>query len=452
MPDFDGLTLLYVEDEDSQRELVRGMLEMDGARVIEAANGLEALTHLDQSAVDILISDIRMPRMDGISLAERVRRDHPEIPVVLCTAFTDTDYLLKAIELGVSAYVPKPLEYDRLAGEVERLARPVRQRQRIAHLEQEALRPFGRMLGDSPPMRALAAQARKLALTRYPMLLQGETGTGKSRLARLIHDSSPRASGPFVVAHLGAVPESTAESELFGHVKGAFTGAERVRLGLFRQASGGTLFLDDIDTAALTLQAKILHAVECGQVMPLGADQPVAVDVRILAASNTDLRAAAAGRFRQDLYYRLGNLALTLPALRERGEEIPSLARMFLRETCDDLGREVPVLDPAAAALLMAHSWPGNIRELKSLMRNLAVFAETAVTVEMVRNQIAQTPPDSDANRPHTSAVPTLEQAEIAAILAALRAAKGGKMEAARLLAIDYQRFKRKLLKYGLAG
>jgi DNA-binding NtrC family response regulator len=239
---------------------------------------------------------------------------------------------------------------------------------------------------------------------------------------------------------------------LFGHVKGAFTGAERVRLGLFRQASGGTLFLDDIDTAALTLQAKILHAVECGQVMPLGADQPVAVDVRILAASNTDLRAAAAGRFRQDLYYRLGNLALTLPALRERGEEIPSLARMFLRETCDDLGREVPVLDPAAAALLMAHSWPGNIRELKSLMRNLAVFAETAVTVEMVRNQIAQTPPDSGANRPHTSAVPTLEQAEIAAILAALRAAKGGKMEAARLLAIDYQRFKRKLLKYGLAG
>lgn len=455
MADLEGLKLLFVEDEEEQRELVKGLLEMDGAQVIGAANGIAALECLAYAEVDILVSDIRMPFLDGLGLAERVRREQPQMPVVLCTAFTDTDYLLRAIELGVSAYVPKPLDYDKLAAEILRVAGPVRQRQRIARLEQEALRPLHRALGDSPGMRALAAQARALAQTRYPVLLLGETGTGKSLLARKLHDASPVAAGPFVVAHLGAIPEATAESELFGHVRGAFTGAIKDRLGLFRQAQGGSLFLDDIDTASPSLQVKILHAVETGRIIPLGSDRPLPVDTRILAASNIDLMAAAtAGRFRLDLFYRLGNLSLRLPPLRERGDEILTLARCFLREACNELGRQAPDLDRGAGELLRSHPWPGNLRELKFVMGSLAVFAGERLTAEAVRDRLTQ---GAAAAIPGDRAAPvspptlmTLDEAEMAAIRAALGAAKGVRMEAARLLGIDYQRLKRKLIKYGL--
>lgn len=455
MADLRDLKLLYVEDEEEQRELVKGLLEMDGARVIGAANGVAALECLAYAEVDILVSDIRMPFLDGLGLAERVLARYPQMPVVLCTAFTDTDYLLRAIELGVSAYVPKPLDYAKLAAEIDRVAGPVRQRQRITRLEQEALRPLSRILGDSPSMRALAAQARALAQTRYPILLLGETGTGKSLLARKLHEASPLSGGPFVVAHLGAIPETTAESELFGHVRGAFTGALKDRLGLFRQAQGGTLFLDDIDTASLALQAKILHAVETAHITPLGADRPLPVDTRLLAASNVDLMAATkAGHFRLDLFYRLGNLPLRLPPLRERGEEILTLARSFLREACDELGREVPELEPAAMALLQSHPWPGNLRELKFIMGSLAIFAGQSLMAADIQTRLLSEPTTADGGT--ASGLPTgqpltLAEAEVAAIRAALQAAKGVRTEAARLLAIDYQRLKRKLTKYGLA-
>ena len=455
MADLRDLKLLYVEDEEEQRELVKGLLEMDGAQVIGAANGVAALECLAYAEVDILVSDLRMPFLDGLGLAERVRRQYPLMPVVLCTAFTDTDYLLRAIELGVSAYVPKPLDYDKLAAEIDRVAGAVRQRQRIARLEQEALRPLSRVLGDSPSMRAVAAQARALAQTRYPILLLGETGTGKSLLARKLHEASPLSAGPFVVAHLGAIPETTAESELFGHVRGAFTGALKDRLGLFRQAQGGTLFLDDIDTASLALQAKILHAVETAHITPLGGDRPLPVDTRLLAASNVDLLAAAqAGRFRLDLFYRLGNLPLRLPPLCERGEEILTLARAFLREACNDLGREVPETEPAVLDLLRAHPWPGNLRELKFVMHSLAIFAGPGLTTADLQARLL--PPFADPQTPPGAGLPTgqpltLAEAEVAAIRAALHAAKGVRTEAARLLAIDYQRLKRKLIKYGLA-
>lgn len=455
MADLRDLKLLYVEDEEDQRELVKGLLEMDGAQVIGAANGVAALECLSFAEVDILVSDIRMPFLDGLGLTERVLRQFPQMPVVLCTAFTDTDYLLRAIELGVSAYVPKPLDYDKLATEIDRVAGPVRQRQRIARLEQEALQPLSRILGDSASMRAIAAQARSLAQTRYPILLLGETGTGKSLLARKLHEASPLSAGPFVVAHLGAIPETTAESELFGHVRGAFTGALKDRLGLFRQAQGGTLFLDDIDTASLALQAKILHAVETAHVTPLGADRPLPVDTRLLAASNVDLLAAAQdGHFRLDLFYRLGNLPLRLPPLRERGEEVLTLARSFLREACNDLGREVPEIEPAALDLLRAHPWHGNLRELKFVMHSLAIFVGPTLTATDLSDRLQSASVASlavIADGPPPCQSLTLAEAEVAAIRAALLAAKGVRTEAARLLAIDYQRLKRKLTKYGLA-
>ena len=459
MCDLSGLTVLCAEDDGPLCDYVRTLLELDGATVVGAGNGEVALQLMAQNVPDILVSDVRMPVMDGLALARHARERYPGLPVILCTAFTETDCLLEAIELGVSAFVRKPLDYEILARELARLAVPIRQRREIERLEGEVLAPFTRALGSSPLMRGVAEQVQRAAASDYAILLQGETGSGKSHLARLIHDASARRRGAFVVANLGAIAETLAETELFGHVRGAFTGAGASRLGLFRQAEGGTLFIDDIDTTSDSVQAKILLAVESHQVLPLGADLPIPVDVRIITASNRDLnQGGAAHCFRRDLYYRLSDLVITTPPLRERRDDIIPMALSFLRESCDELGRPVPGLNEACAAPLLGHDWPGNIRELKSLMRRVAVFAGEALepgtlpgmlsesyTAEGCAEQAAPPAPKTQGR------VLTLEQAERAAIASALAAAGGQRMEAARLLNIDYQRFKRKVEKLGVA-
>ncbi len=439
------LTILYVEDEPDLRERIGIVLEMHFERVVTAANGKEGLELFVGERPAVVVSDIMMPVMDGLEMTKAIRELAPETPVILSTAFTETGFLLKAIELGVSAYVRKPLDCRQLIETILRAAKPVLQEIELEQARRRELASLETLLGDSMAMQQVIDQAQRIAETDFSVIIQGETGSGKSHLAALIHDLSRRKHHPFLTVAVGSMPESLVESQLFGHVRGAFTGAMNARNGLFEEADGGTLFLDDIDCAPPAIQAKILHAVEQKRFFPVGGTRQVTVDTRIIAASNRNLlEETRSGRFREDLYYRLGDLVITLPPLRERGEDIVVLARTFLNSIALELEKTPPRMSADAILLLRRHPWPGNVRELKSVMKRAVLFAEDTLTSREL-SAVMQGTGVADGNRQQLQ---TLEDMERAAIMQALEATGGRKMEAARLLAVDYGRFKRMLDRY----
>jgi len=312
-------------------------------------------------------------------------------------------------------------------------------------LEEAIMREYASLellLGESPVMRQTVQQAHRIAETDFSIIIQGETGSGKSYLASIIHNLSQRRDRPFLTVSLGSLTETLAESQLFGHVKGAFTGALTAKQGLFEVADGGTLFLDDVDCASTAIQAKILHAVEQKWFFPVGGAKRVNVDTRVISASNRDLFAEAAkGAFREDLYYRLSDLVITLPPLRERGDDIAFLALSFLNDASLELKRVPPRLATEVILFLKHQHWPGNIRELKSVMKRVALFGSETLTVEELSGILTSKSRDTSGQE---SATPlTLDQAIRQALLQALAATGGKKMEAARLLEIEYGRFKR---------
>jgi DNA-binding NtrC family response regulator len=449
MHDKVAITVLYIEDEPDLRERIRIVLEMYITDVIVAANGKEGLKLFERHHPDIVVSDIKMPVMDGLELTKCIRKIAPETPVILTTAFTETDYLLKAIELGVAAYVRKPLDCRLLVEKITRVATPILQKAALEEAKKREVAPLELLLGDSPAMRDVIRQAQRIAETDFSVLILGETGVGKSHLAALIHGLSRRRHNPFITVTVGSMPESLVESQLFGHIKGAFTGAITSKSGLFEEAHEGTLFLDDVDCASPATQAKILHVVEQKNFYPLGGTKRVDVDTRIIAACNHDLLLEARkGNFREDLYYRLSDMVITLPPLRERGSDVAVLARTFLHEVSLELDRIPPRITSDAILLLNRYQWPGNLRELKSVMKRAALFAEETLTSEDVVKVMSATNMTTMAEgsvRPQT-----LEELKCQTIEQALAATGGKKMEAARLLDVNYSSFKRMLEKYGL--
>lgn len=442
------LSVLYVEDEPFLRERIRIVLDMHFDRVLSACNGQEGLDMFTRERPDIVVSDIQMPEMDGLEMVERIRMMAPDTPVIICTAFSETAYLLKAIELGVSAYVRKPLDCRQLVEIITRAATPLMQRIELERVRQREQASLEHVLGGSPAIQEVIRQVQHIAETDFSIILQGETGVGKSHLASLIHGMGPRTNAPFIPVPLGSIPESLVESELFGHVRGAFTGAVRTRRGLFEAANGGTLFLDDVDCAPPAIQAKLLRAVEDKRFYPVGSTVSVDVDIRIIAASNRDLLGETReGRFRGDFYYRLSDLVITIPPLRERSGDIPALARMFLREAALELNKTPPHIPEEVLMALRQHPWPGNVRELKSSMKRAALFAGETLTFECLSRilTVADSVTTTSYQRPLT-----LDQMEQQAVRQALEATDGKKMEAARLLDVEYRRFKRMLEKYGL--
>jgi DNA-binding NtrC family response regulator len=442
------LNVLYVEDEPYLRERVRIVLEMHFDRVLCAGNGQEGLDIFKRERPDIVVSDIQMPVMDGLEMAEHIRQVAPDMPIIFCTAFTETTYLLKSIELGVSAYVRKPLDCRQLVDIITRTATPLLQRIELERAKRSEQASLEHVLGGSPAIQEVIRQVHYIADTGFSIILQGETGVGKSHLASLIHGMGSRKNAPFIPAPLGSIPESLVESELFGHVRGAFTGAVRTRKGLFEAAHGGTLFLDDVDCAPPAIQAKLLRAVEDKRFYPVGSSTPVEVDVRIIAASNRDLLGESReGRFREDFYYRLSDLVIAIPPLRERNGDIPAMARMFLREAALELSKTPPHITEEVLMVLRQHPWPGNVRELKSVMKRGALFAGETLTTECLSRILTVSDNSSPATRlSHL----TLDQLEEQAVRQALDTTGGKRMEAARLLDVEYRRFKRMLEKYGL--
>jgi DNA-binding NtrC family response regulator len=450
------ITLLYVEDDAVLRKVTLTLLSHLCGRVVTAVDGAEALTIFRERKVDLVLTDICMPNLDGLSLTKEIHVLSPTTPVVLATAFSEVSYLIDGIELGVAGFIQKPIDSAHLAATLERAALPVLQRRQLQGLAKELLLSVEHLLGKGAAFKGIAAQVCRVAHTDYPVLIQGETGTGKSRLARIIHDLSRRAGKPFVTVQLGSIPESLIAAELFGHEKGVFTGADRSREGLIAAANGGTLFLDDIDAAPQAVQPFLLRLVEEKEFCRLGSSSPVKADVRVITASNRDLVSdARAGLFRQDLYFRLASLLVDLPPLRAMREDIPRYAEQFMEEICEEMDREPLQFMPEVCERLKSHDWPGNIRELRNVVKRAVVMSDDLITAGIMSSVLRQENLAADSETHAAPQVPpaslpfTMAAAEKWAIERALTAAGGKKMVAARLLDMNYYTFRRHLVRHG---
>jgi DNA-binding NtrC family response regulator len=370
--------VLVVDDEPEVRRAIARMLGARGFEVLMASDGRVAIGLLATEPIDVVLVDLMMPNVDGMQLLDHVRRSETGIEVVMMTAFGDVDTAVKAVRAGAYHFLTKPLRSDDEV--VLTVAKAAERRQlvgRAAMLEQalKERRKFGELIGTSQKMREVYRLAMGVATTTSTVLILGESGTGKELTARAIHDHSPRANRPFIAVNCSAIPVELVESELFGHVRGAFTGATATREGLFEAAVGGTIFLDEVGDLPAIAQVKLLRTLQSGEVKRVGSNETRHVDVRVVAATNVDLRRLIAeGRFREDLYYRLHVVAIELPALRERADDIPILAHHFLRKHSARMGRKISDISAAAVKALMARTWQGNVRELENAIEHAIVF------------------------------------------------------------------------------
>lgn len=374
--------ILVIDDEQNMRHMLKALLNTHEFQVDTAANGKAALKMVAQQNYDYILCDIKMPHMDGMAFLETAKSCIADSTVIMMSAYGNIDTALEAIKAGAYDFISKPFKTDEVlltlkkAEEREALRRENRRlKDEIKAVRGES--DFGTMVGKSKIMSNLFELARKAASFNTTVLITGESGTGKELIARGLHNYSPRARMPFVAVNCGGIPENLLESEFFGYVKGAFTGADTNKKGLFAEAEGGTLFLDEIGELPLGLQVKLLRVLQEGEIRQVGSSQNNTIDVRILAATAKDLtREIAHGRFREDLFYRLNVMPIPIPPLRERPEDIPLLAHHFLRLINRKLGTNIKAIDPKAMSLLMNHNWPGNVRELENALERAAILAD----------------------------------------------------------------------------
>jgi two-component system nitrogen regulation response regulator GlnG len=371
-----GNRVWVVDDDRSIRWVLERALEGADMEVRTFGNARDALSALETDRPDVIVSDIRMPGMDGFELLEAIRRREPNLPVLIMTAHSDLDSAVSAFHSGAFEYLPKPFDVHEAVEQVRRACRQARSAGPLA--APEALQE-PEIVGEAPAMQEVFRAIGRLARSNITVLINGESGTGKELVARALHRHSPRASKPFIALNMAAIPKDLLESELFGHERGAFTGAQARRLGRFEQADGGTLFLDEIGDMPAELQTRLLRVLADGQFYRVGGHEPVKVDVRIIAATHQQLdRLVAEGRFREDLFHRLNVIRIHLPALRERPEDVPLLMERFLISASKELGVERKYLTREARERLQALAWPGNVRQLENTARWLTVMASGA--------------------------------------------------------------------------
>jgi two-component system response regulator HydG len=420
--------ILLVDDDALQRQLLGGFLSAHGYEVQEAAGAEEALSLVRESAPHAILLDVRLPGRSGLEILPELRTLLPDVPIILITAYGEVRQAVAAMKAGATDYLTKPLDLDELLTALaDALSRG------------DVLKSGGLALPPLPPgficaslaLRRVLEIAAAVAPSEVPVLITGESGTGKEWIARLVHLWSNRSAGPFLAVNCAAVPEGLLESELFGHVKGAFTGAIQTRAGVFRSADGGTLFLDEVAELPLHLQPKILRAIETGEILPVGADYPIKVNVRVLAATNRKLvDMVQEGRFRADLFYRLNVIELHVPPLRERVEEILPLARQFALE----MARQNVRFSPRAEECLLTYHWPGNVRELRNAIHRACLLCRGDVILPEHLPPAVQSATAGDESRKPEGRLSQLEQA---AILAALAECGGNRTRAAEKLGIS---------------
>ena len=462
MPALHG-DILLVDDERSVREFAEIYLKRAGHKVETAASAGEARAALGAREFDLIITDLRMPDGTGLDVLAESKRLHPDTQVIVVTAYATAETAIAAMKAGAYDYLLKPFKIEEVGLAVQRaLERRVRGRQNVAlRAEIQGRYRLDRLLGKSAAMARLFEMLRKVATARTSVLLVGESGTGKELAARALHELSPRAARAFVAVNCGAIPEALLESELFGHVKGAFTGATSEKEGLFEAAQGGTLFLDEIGELPQPMQVKLLRALQERRVKPVGGVAEREVDVRVVAATNRDLEAEVErGAFRQDLYYRLNVIQIRMPPLRERREDVPLLAEHFLRKFSAEHDRPVTEIDAAAMSALTSYGYPGNVRELENLIeRAVTLSSDGRVTVDTLPDlapararggaedrAAPQIPPEGiDLER-------AVERFERALVMQALERTQGNRTEAARVLGISFRSMRYRLSKLGIAG
>jgi two-component system nitrogen regulation response regulator NtrX len=376
-------SILVVDDEKNIRRTLRMVLEGAGLEVSEAESAEDGLTKLEAGGIDLVILDIRLPGMSGIEALERIRA-RPEtrrLPVLMISGHASVAEAVSAVQTGATDFFEKPLDRDQVLVRVRNALKTWQLQREVDRLRADVEERYA-MIGESPAMRTLYAQLEKVAPTNGRVLITGESGTGKELVARAVHKLSNRREAPFVKVNCAAIPAELIESELFGYERGAFTGAAQRRKGMFETADGGTLFLDEIGDMSASAQAKVLRALQSGEISRVGSEKSIAVDVRILAATNKDLeQEVEAGHFREDLYFRLNVVPLQTPPLRERREDVPVLARAFLRDFCKENGLRVKPVDDEVLEALAERSWPGNVRELKNVVERMAILSGEQITM-----------------------------------------------------------------------
>ena len=436
-------TILVVDDDDAFRSLVVEIIGSEGYRILEAGTAEEALKILSETTVDLVLTDQRMPGITGVELARRARSSASPPQVIVMTAYGTIAQAVEAMQSGVADYLTKPLESP---SALRRLVR------RVLGDRIEAQPASGEFLSRDPRVLEILSVIDRAAATDATILVTGESGTGKELLARRVHARSPRAEGPFVAVNCAALPRDLAESELFGHEKGAFTGADRRRQGRFEQANGGTLFLDEIGELSEEIQAKLLRAIEERTIERVGGGTAVALDIRLVAATNRDLNGLVkAGRFRSDLYFRLNVVAVEIPPLRDRPTDIALLARVLIDSTAKRLGLPTKDLSDDAVAALDESSWPGNVRELRNVLeRALIVTGGPTITARDLPALEVAGSTDLEAGRQPGGAPLSLEERERQAILDALTRCDGHRERAAKLLGVSVRTLYNRLKQYGI--
>jgi DNA-binding NtrC family response regulator len=455
--------ILIVDDDETICTLLSFLIKKEGFEPLVAQSGEQALKTVRSETTDLLLVDIRMPGMDGMEVLRQVKELDPELPVVLITAHVDIQGAVKAIKAGAHDYLAKPFDNHEVIRVIHRALaeRELKLKVRQLSSQLQNTMPLKEKMGPSDAVVRLISEVNRVAESNFSVIIIGETGSGKELVARAIHEASPRSQGPFIPVDCGAIPETLLESELFGHERGAFTGAEIQKAGKFEIAQGGTLFLDEISNMPLGSQAKLLRVLQEKKVYRVGGTKALNVNVRLVVASNQDLHELTlSGAFRRDLFYRLNEFTITIPSLRERKEDIPYLAKRFLDQANLELNKQIKGFTESALNVLFTYNWPGNVRQLRSIIRRAALLADELIGekhLELKRVDVpgmAFTPKVQGTPWKNLSLREILQQSitavEREVLSEVLRTTGGNKAKAARLLQVDYKTIHEKVKKLGI--
>jgi DNA-binding NtrC family response regulator len=452
--------LLVIDDDAASCRLVAAIFKREGVEVTSANDGTTGLARLEAVRPDVVLLDLQMPGMDGIEVLRRIRTADSRIPVVMLTVERDVKPAVRAMQLGAFDYQTKPVNPEEIVVTVKRAFETCELKHEVAELREQVGQGGGlaAQMGRSGAIERLVEQVKTVAATTFTVLLVGETGTGKELVAQAIHRQSERRSLPFVALDCGAIPGPLMESELFGHEKGAFTGADRRKRGQFDLAAGGTVFLDELGNLPMALQAKLLRVLEARQIQPVGGARATLIDVRFIAATNDDLqKLVSEGRFRADLYFRLAQYTVALPPLRDRREDVAYLANRFLEEVCIELRRPVQAIAPDAMAALEGYAWPGNVRELRNVIRQAVLESKSSVLPKSAVRRFlgrarSKTPASNAVGKSSLKDIASAaaREAERQLICDTLRETNGNKSQAARTLQTDYKTLHVKMKALGI--
>jgi len=449
--------LLIIDDDEGLRDSLQLVLAAEGYEALCAADAEAALELIEQTSFDVVLCDLRMPGMDGMELLPQIVRRLPESTVLMMSAYGTEELAIEAMQAGAYDYLAKPFQPSELLLTLRKAREREQLRRRTALLERDVQRAASErpIVAASPPMIELLDLIERAAVYKTTVLLTGESGTGKEVLARAVHAQSPRRGEAFVAVNCGAIPENLLESELFGHAKGAFTGADRARRGLFVEAHEGTLFLDEIGELPLSLQVKLLRVLQEEEIRPVGESKSRSVDVRVLAATARNLEAMVReGSFREDLYYRLNVVELRVPPLRQRSEDIPLLVDHFFARSCAEMGKPLRGVADDTLERLIAYHWPGNVRELENVIERAVLLSDhETIRPGALPEAISRPSPETSPEDTQQFALkPARKRFEAGLIREALEATHGNRTHAARLLEISHRALLYKIKEYGIAG